>query len=76
MNEKAIIRGIGDGFLQLLSVVLLLDLVEVTPERNRLPVREYLFLASGFTIREEIVSFSDSQAFKFLGFHEKMSMCL
>lgn len=51
---------IGDGFLQLLPVVLLLDLVEVTPERNRLPVREYLFLASGFPVREEIISFSDS----------------
>ncbi len=60
MNEKAIIRCIGDGFLQLLPVVLLLDLVDVTPERNGLPVREYLFLASGFPVREDIVSFGDS----------------
>lgn len=60
VKEKAIIRSIGDGFLQLFPVVLLLDLVEVTPERNGLPVREYLFLTGGLPVREKIVSFGDS----------------
>ncbi len=32
MKGKAIVRCIGDGFLQLFAVVLLLDLVEVTSE--------------------------------------------
>ena len=32
MKEKAIVRCVGDGFLQLLPVILFLDLVEVTSE--------------------------------------------
>ena len=50
----------GDGFLHLLAVVFFLGDLQVTSECDGFAVREDIFLACGFSVREEEVPLGDS----------------
>jgi len=58
-KQKAIIR-LGDGFLHLLPVVLLIGFMQMAPEHNRLAVRLDLFLPGSLPVGDDEIAFGDS----------------
>ena len=59
----------GDGFLHLLAIVLFLGVLQVTSECDGLAVCENLFLACGFSVREEEITLGDSNNRFLLAYH-------